>query len=345
MKKLFFTPGPSQIYPKLEKFMGKAFKNDIPSISHRSEMFMEIVKDVERELRVLLSIPQTHHIFFLSSSLESMERIIENSVKKTSFHFANSAFAEEFVATARAKKKKTHVYRFLPGERIPVESVVIPSTVELICITQNETSNGSCVPLDDIYTLKKRYPTIPIALDIVSSAPYIATDFNKIDCAFFSVQKGFGLPAGLSILVVNDTMAKKSRKKGYHNFPSLLSKSIKNQTPETPNVLNIYLLGEVVKDMNKKGIEIIRQETDDKAAHIEELGSLFIDNARIRSKTVIVLNAGGKTNEIREKLKEKNIIVGKGYGKYKDAHIRIANFPQHSKEQVRMLVAELKILM
>ncbi|MFH0772687.1 MAG: aminotransferase class V-fold PLP-dependent enzyme [bacterium] len=338
MKKLYFTPGPSQIYPQLERYMKEALKKNIPSISHRSEEFMQIVKDVDSGLRTLLTIPQTHHIFFLSSSLESMERIIDNIVKKTSFHFVNGSFAQAFADTAKAKGKKMFLHNFLPGKKISFETIIIPNEVELICITQNETSNGTCVPLEDIYLLKKRYPTIPIALDIVSSAPYPNVDLGKIDCAFFSVQKGFGLPAGLGILIVSDILVKNSKKKGYHDFPSLLSKSMKFQTPETPNVLNIFLLKKVVEDMNKKGIETIRKETEEKAKLIEENGNLFIENDAVRSKTVLVLNTQRKTKEIVQKLKKKNIIVGKGYGNYKDTHIRIANFPQHTKKQIKKLL-------
>jgi phosphoserine aminotransferase len=342
MKKIFFTPGPSQLYPKLNQYVKEAFINNIPSISHRSEEFMRITKEVDEGLRTLLSIPQSHHVFFMSSSLESMERIIDNVVEKTSFHFVNGAFAGAFLAAAKAKKKKTIVHTFLPGESITARTVVIPKNVELICITQNETSNGSQVPMEEVYSLNKRYPSVPIALDVVSSAPYPSIDFNKIDCVFFSVQKGFGLPAGLGILIVSDELVKKSLKSGYHDFPSLLSKSIKYQTPETPNVLNIFLLGKVINDMNRKGIKTIRKVTEDKAGLIEGLGSLFVKDNNLRSKTVLVLNTGAKTKEIIGKLKEKGIVVGRGYGEYKDTHIRIANFPQHTKKQVERLVNELK---
>ena len=342
MKKIYFTPGPSQMYPKLERYMSDAFKNNIPSISHRSEQFMSIVKEVNLQLRKLLSIPLTHHIFFLSSSMESMERIIDNAVDQTSFHLTNGAFADQFLHSAKAKNKKAHVFRFLPGDRIPVTLVPVPPTAELICITQNETSNGSSVPMEDIYRLKKRHQKIPFAIDIVSSAPYVSIDFAKIECAFFSVQKGFGLPAGLGVLIVNDKMVKKSQKEGYHDFPSLYAKSLKHQTPETPNVLDIYLLGRVVTDMNKIGIAKIRAEIEKKAKMMEKVGQAFIKDLLTRSKTVIVLETHGKTKEIVQKLEKKGIVVGKGYGEFKDTHIRIANFPQHTMSQMKKLITELK---
>jgi len=335
---MYFTPGPSQVHSNYEKDMKKAIKLHIPSISHRSKLFMEIMKGVEGGLRKLLSIPLSHHIFCISSSLESMERILSNVVKKKSFHFVSGSFGEAFAAASAAQGLKCDVHHLLPGERIPTDTFFLPSDTELICITQNETANGSCVPLEDIYRLKEKYPNIPVAVDIVSSAPYPDLDFTKIDCTFFSVQKGFGLPSGLSILIVCDKLVRTSTKKGYHDFPSLLSKSLKNQTPETPNVLNIFLLGEVLKAMNEKGIRKIRKETEEKAQMIETLGNLSVTDPTTRSKTVLVINTFGKTKEMKEKLEKKGIIIGSGYGDKKKIQVRIANFPQHSIDDVKRLL-------
>src|SRR5690606_11054035 len=111
-----------------------------------------------------------------------------------------------------------------------------------------------------------------------SSLPYPAYDYSKIDSTFFSVQKCFGLPAGLGVWIVNEKCIEKANSmlaKGlsigtYHTLPSLLSKGKVNQTPETPNVFSIYLLGKVLEDMNRKGVDTIRKETESKAAMIYE---------------------------------------------------------------------------
>jgi phosphoserine aminotransferase len=47
--------------------------------------------------------------------------------------------------------------------------------------------------------------------------------------------------------------------------------------------------------------------------------------------------------ELLENLKEKGLIVGSGYGENKDNHIRIANFPSHTKENVERLIKELSV--
>jgi len=122
--------------------------------------------------------------------------------------------------------------------------------------------------------------------------------------------------------------------------------SQQNQTPETPNVLAIYLLGKVAKDMLMKGIDQIQRETNYKAAvmyHLLENTpgiSPFIQNPEHRSKTTIVASCE-KSTQIIEALKSKKLILGAGFGKYKEHHLRIANFPTHSKEQFEMLADKL----
>jgi phosphoserine aminotransferase len=41
---------------------------------------------------------------------------------------------------------------------------------------------------------------------------------------------------------------------------------------------------------------------------------------------------------VLEALKLQNIAVGTGYGSYKESQIRIANFPQHSQEDIKRVI-------
>jgi phosphoserine aminotransferase len=55
---------------------------------------------------------------------------------------------------------------------------------------------------------------------------------------------------------------------------------------------------------------------------------LLITNKEVRSETVIAIK--GTVDEIlvlKQKAKENNIILGNGYGEWKDTTFRIANFP------------------
>jgi phosphoserine aminotransferase len=346
-----FTPGPSQLYFTVADHIRTAFRDGIPSISHRSKAFENIYRSTLEGLRELLNLPADYHVFFTGSATEIWERMIQNLVDEKSFHLVNGAFSKRFFEIAGQLGKNPEKLEAPDGQGF--DGVVnIPNDAELIAVTQNETSTGVSLPLNFIYNLKIQNPHALLAVDAVSSLPFPEFDYGKLDSVFFSVQKGFGLPAGLGVWLVNDRCISRAeilRKNGteigtYHSLPSLRSFAVKNQTPETPNVLGIYLLDMVVKDMIRRGINAIRRETDYKAALLyhclEKHGDLspFVKEAQHRSRTVIVASSGAKTEEYTRKLMEKGIMPGDGYGSARKSQLRFANFPTHSKEQFELLV-------
>ncbi|UII30932.1 aminotransferase class V-fold PLP-dependent enzyme [Fulvivirga ulvae] len=355
MRKFYFTPGPSQLYYTVEEHMKNALKENVLSISHRSKDYEKIHQQTIEAIRSLLVLPNDYHIFFTSSATEIWERIIQNTVEAESFHLINGAFSRRFLEIAENYQINAMSQVAEEGKVVEAEELLIPETAELIAVTQNETSTGASQPIDDIKKIRKAFPDQLIALDVVSSAPYANVDYSMVDTAYFSVQKCFGLPAGLGVWIVNNrcfqkaqSLMNKNRTIGsYHSLPSLLEKGIKNQTPETPNVLGVYLLGKVATDMANKGIDQIRRETEYKAAVLyqafeqSEILQPFVTSEVHRSKTTLVANTAIPSKEIISKLSEKSFVIGNGYGKFKDKHIRIANFPTHSKEHIEILADEL----
>jgi phosphoserine aminotransferase len=349
-----FTPGPSQLYFTVSDHARQAFKEGIPSISHRSKLFEQISKETTDGLKQLLSIPSGYHIFFTGSATEIWERIVQNLVSETSFHLVNGSFSKKFHEIALQLNKKAKKLEATEGNGFN-STIDVPGDAEMIAVTQNETSTGVSMPLDQITSLKKNNPNALVVVDAVSSLPYPAFDFNYIDSLFFSVQKGFGLPAGLGVWIVNEKCIEKANQllKGgqsigsYHNLPSLFANAQKNQTPETPNVLGIYLLSKVIQDFLRKGIETIRRETEYKAAILYQaleqhaLIKPFVKEKSLQSKTVIVADCQAHTENVTKFLSAKGLYPGDGYGASKKTQLRFANFPAHSKEQYELLVDSL----
>jgi phosphoserine aminotransferase len=345
-----FTPGPSQLYFTVEDHVRKAFKEGIPSISHRSKQFENISKHATDGLRQLLGIPSNFQIVFTGSATEIWERILQNLTEHTSHHLVNGAFSQKFYETAiQLNRNATQTIADL-GTGFS-DSLTIRDT-ELIGLTHNETSTGVSLPLTFIHRWRESNPSALIAVDAVSSLPYPDFDYTKVDTVFFSVQKAFGLPAGLGVWLVNErciTKADSLLSKGisigsYHSLHNLIANAKKNQTPETPNVLGIYLLSKVVEDFNRRGINTIRKETEYKAAllyqALESHASIkpFVKLPADRSKTVIVADCGAQTETLTNFLISKGMLPGDGYGVQKKTQLRFANFPTHSKEQYELLV-------
>ncbi len=380
-RKIYFTVGPSQTFPTLEKHILKALKEDIPSLSHRGTKFNKLFENTTTNLRNLLNIPKTHEIYFVSSALESMERTLQSTVEKNSFHLITGSFGKAWYKYAKDLGKKAEFVDIIKSLVISNDSersadsnleisrssrndnkklqndsflstIKIPQEAELICITQNDTSTGISLPMEEIHSLKLHYPKKLVALDVVSSIPFVDLDYSKVDITFFSVQKGFGLPAGLAVIIVSPQALEKSRKlvsKGIsigsiHSFLNLSEKAKENLTPETPNVLNIYLLNQVLEDMTKLGIKKIREDTEKKAKLFYDFFEkspkfkAFVKDKKYYSKTVIVVDTKSQTSMLKKRLSSKGIEIGAGYGDKSEVQMRIANFPSHTLADVKRLI-------
>ena len=353
MDKIFLTTGPTELFPQIKELLNEALENKIFCISHRSEQFSEIVKDVNLQLKKLLDIPDDFYIFFLSSATESMERLIENLVETKSFHFINGAFARRFYDISLMLGKDAGCVEAPDGSGFDFNNIDIPTDAEMVCFTHNETSTGVALKNDDICNLKRKYTDKIFAVDVVTSVPYYKFNFDFIDAAFFSVQKGFGLPSGLGVLIVRKNLIEKTKqlqnKKinigSYNNFIRLAANADKFQTTMTPNISDIYLLGKICWFMNDYGIENIPRETKIKSemlySFFENSGTFkpFAENKDIRSDTTIVIDAPADTKKL---LSENGFEVSSGYGEYKDRQIRIGNFPMHTIENVKSFINTIK---
>jgi phosphoserine aminotransferase len=353
---VYFTPGPSQLYPGVKEWYAEALDNDYGSISHRSGTFKEIYKFAADSLKKVFQLPEGYEVMFLGSASEAWERIILNGVEKESFHFVNGSFSKKFYKYAEDCGKRANKVEAPFGKGFHLNETKIPHSAEVICITQNETSSGVQFPLEDIYTLRKTHPEALFAVDGVSSFPIPDLDFSKIDTAFFSVQKCFGLPAGLGVWIAGPRFLDKARsldekgvsRGGHHEVLELYQKATENQTPATPNVLSIFLVGKVAESMLQKGIETLRKETTEKFDMLYQLVeqcpylSVSVDEVNHRSKSVVVLNTTKSAAELNKILKPQNLFIGSGYGSHKEDQVRIANFPAISVEDIKKLVEALK---
>ena len=349
MKKIFFTPGPSQLFFSVPDHLKEGINNDIFSISHRSKKFKKIYESCITKLRTFLEIPENYNICFLSSANEIWERIIHNLVLESSTHLVNGAFSKKFYDFAKMNKIDAKEFFY---DRVEYNEDDLVDD-ELVALTLNETSRGIMCDSDKISSIRNKLENSLVALDCVSGLPSIPFNISDVDTFYFSVQKCFGLPSGLGVWVYNEKCLEKNKSISdkkitgtYHSLKTLHNKTLNFQTPETPNVLAIFLLSRVLDDMIKIGKDRIIRETNYKSSLLyntikqSNLLKEYIENKSIQSKTVIVADTEKDSDYFIENLRRKNLIIGKGYGSTNN-QIRIANFPSHSKESIELLCDEL----
>ena len=94
----------------------------------------------------------------------------------------------------------------------------------------------------------------------------------------------------------------------------------------------------------------IRQETERKAGVLyswvkkHENFEVAVKEPRYQSQTVVVADTKIESSAIIAQLKAKDMLIGSGYGEFKNSQVRIANFPATSVEQTEELVRAMEKL-
>lgn len=337
-----FYPGPSKVYEQIPKYVQEAYDEGVVSINHRSEEFVEISRKTIQLLKDKLTIPDDYTIFFVSSATECWEIIAQSLIKKKSQHYYNGAFGGKWYEYTK---------KLIPSiEEVPFnfETSLIPqkSDADVICITQNETSNGTAISNEIIAEIKQKNSNTILAVDATSSMGGVALNFSDADVWFASVQKCFGLPAGLAIMVCSPRSIERAlelnKKDHYNSLTFMIDKMKVYQTPYTPNVLNIYLLMRTL--MHCEPISIIDSQLKTRYNQwITKLNSFnnfdpLIKNMDVHSTTVIpITSTVDQIKFIKQKAKEEGFLLGNGYGNWSDNTFRIANFPAITNEEIDSL--------
>ncbi len=338
-----FYPGPSRVNKNVPDYFRDAYNQGIMGINHRSDAFMELSRNCIQLLKEKLTIPSDYEIFFTSSATECWEIINQSLITKKSYHLFNGAFGEKWFNYSKLLHESTEGFAFGKNEKLSLEELIIPFESELICLTQNETSNATQISGKIIRSIRKSYPETLIAIDATSSLGGIHLPMDQADIWLASVQKCFGLPAGLGLLICSPKAIEKAHTMGeakyYNSLTALISNMEKYQTSYTPNVLAIYLLYRVLQ--KRKKITAIEAKTlkryNQWATFLSDFSDFefLIDNEKIRSNTVIALKStSGIIEKIHELSTDTGITFGKGYGNLKTTSFRIANFPSILKKEI-----------
>lgn len=340
-----FYPGPSRVHDEIPKYVSDAYKLGIMSINHRSEEFMKMSERTINLLKKKLNIPKSFTIFFTSSATECWEIIAQSLVIEKSHHLYSGSFGQKWLDYTKRLKPAAEGFSFDPEIRIDPKKIIFNSG-NVICITHNETSNGTQVSNAIIRSIKKNNPNHLVAVDATSSMGGVVLDFKAADIWLASVQKCFGLPAGMGLMICSPNALESGKvigeTKHYNSITFMTSMMEKWQTPFTPNVLSIYLLMRVMEKAPpikiSNGILMTRYEEWVNFLAKRKTIAHYINNRAVHSHTVVpVRGTPEAVADIKKIAKKKGILLGEGYGDLKPVTFRIANFPAIRQKEIETL--------
>ena len=339
-----FYPGPSKVYDEVGHYLQEAFDSGVISANHRSSAFMQMLEDAIHNLKTKLNVPDEYEVYFVSSATECWEIIAENLISDASLHIYNGAFGEKWMEYTQKLTGSARSYSFETNNEPVLNAEINLSANDIICVTHNETSNGTALTSAFLNTLRAHSDNI-IAIDATSSMAGVELPWLSADVWYASVQKCFGLPAGMGVMIVSPKAVERAIAVGnrahYNSLLFIRDNFLKFQTPYTPNTLGIYLMNRVMQQVAP--IESVAQKTLERAqdwySFLPGNGyQLLVDNEAVRSKTVIaVRDTKERIVAIKKAALQHGIVLGNGYGKDKETSFRIANFPAITDIEIQTL--------
>ncbi len=316
-----FGAGPATLpEPVLETVKDELFDwhgtgMSIMEISHRSEMFMNLAAEIEKDARELLNIPNDYQVLFLQGGARLQFSMIPMNllagVKKTAY-LDSGIWSQQAIEEA---KRYSQVHLVASAEKDKYQRIPDQQSWDVIkdaayfYYVDNETVNGLEFPFVPETNL-------PLVSDMSSNLYSRPVDVSKFGLIFACAQKNIG-PAGLTMVIIRNDLLKRAP---LEMTPSMLNYAIHAKEKSlwnTPSTFAWYVAGLVFKWLKSQGgLSIMDQNNKQKAEKLYR----FIDqsdfyhnsidsNYRSRMNVIFTL-ADEKRNDLFLKEAKKNGLGG-----------------------------------
>jgi len=216
-----FIPGPTNIPDVLRKAC------DMPTLDHRSAVFDTILKPALAGVKKVLKTEEGEVVIFPSSGTGGWEAAISNTLSAGDKVLAaqQGMFSQKWIDMCERHGLDMQVFEVEWGEACPVVSyaeALLADTnheIKAVLVTHNETATGV---LSDVAAVRRAMDAAghPALLYVDGVSSIGSMDFRMdewgVDLAIAGSQKGFMLPAGLSIVGISKRLLRQWNRRICH---------------------------------------------------------------------------------------------------------------------------------
>jgi phosphoserine aminotransferase len=272
-----FNPGPGvlpeSVLEKVQEELLNYRKSgaSILELSHRSDVFLEVLEDAKARLRRLTNLSDDYQILFMAGGAQmQFSAVPMNLIKRRAAGRGLYAVTGKWgeLALKEGKKygnaetwvtSKPEGYRTIP--KIDEQALEKLAGASYVHLTSNNTLFG---------TQWQEFPAtkdVPLIVDATSDFLSKRVDFSQFGVVYASLQKNLG-PAGLTLVIVRGDLVGSQ----IPETPNLLSyESIlqKDSLNNTINVFAVYVLRYVLEWYEELGgVDILEKENRAKAEKV-----------------------------------------------------------------------------
>ncbi len=282
MNRVFnFSAGPSMLpLPVLEQcaqemtnYNGSGMS--VMEMSHRSAVYDEIIKEAEKNLRLLMNIPDNYKVLFLQGGASTQFAAVPLNLMKNgkadyvvSGQFSKKAYeeAQKYGDAKCIASSKDRTFAYIPK----ITPDMVREDADYVHVCYNNTIFGT------------KYPEIPnvgdkiLVADMSSCIISEPIDVTKFGVIYAGAQKNMA-PAGLTVVIVREDLLGNAR----DYTPTMLNwqtMADNGSMYNTPPCYAIYVAGLVYKwILGLGGLEAMKKINEEKAALLYD----FLDNSEL----------------------------------------------------------------
>ena len=254
----------------------------VMEMSHRSQVFDDIIHEAEQDLRDLLQIPDNYKVLFLQGGASQQFAMIPMNLMKhgvadyiVTGQWAKKAYqeAQKYGKANKIASSEDKTFSYIPD----CSDLPISPDADYVYICKNNTIYGT------------KFQTLPntkgktLVADVSSCFLSEPEDVTKYGILYGGVQKNIG-PAGMVISIIRDDLIT-------DDVPSYVPTMLKFKTHadagslyNTPNCYCIYMCGKVFKWIKKMGgLSAMKERNEAKAKLLYD----YLDESRLFHGTVV----------------------------------------------------------
>ena len=253
----------------------------VMEMSHRSQVFDDIIKEAEQDLRDLMHIPDNYKVLFLQGGASQQFAMIPMNLMKNKVadyivtgQWAKKAYqeAQKYGKVNKIATSEDKTFSYIPD----CSDLPVSPDADYVYICENNTIYGT------------KFKTLPntkgktLVADGSSCFLSEPVDVTKYGIIYGGVQKNIG-PAGMVISIIREDLITDEVLEGTPTMLKFKTHADAGSLYNTPNCYCIYMCGKVFKWLKKKGgLEVMKERNEKKAKLLYD----YLDSSKLFKGTV-----------------------------------------------------------
>ena len=253
----------------------------VMEMSHRSQVFDDIIKEAEQDLRDLMHIPDNYKVLFLQGGASQQFAMIPMNLMKNKAadyivtgQWAKKAYqeAQKYGKVNKIATSEDKTFSYIPD----CSDLPVSPDADYVYICENNTIYGT------------KFKTLPntkgktLVADVSSCFLSEPVDVTKYGIIYGGVQKNIG-PAGMVISIIREDLITDEVLEGTPTMLKFKTHADAGSLYNTPNCYCIYMCGKVFKWLKKMGgLEVMKERNEKKAKLLYD----YLDSSKLFKGTV-----------------------------------------------------------